>query len=111
MNATNPMYEQNDLDCIVIDISDHLVDDGADDALLRASVVGAVQTLLRSAASVASDTGSTLGAAAAASWAEILPSTSATRVSALFQRASSSPVTKRLAGSAASYCRKARSAA
>jgi hypothetical protein len=30
---------------------------------------------------------------------------------ALFQRASSSPVTSRLAGSAASYCRKARSVA
>src|SRR5262249_16623006 len=37
--------------------------------------------------------------------------TSATRASAVFHRASSSPVTNRLAGSAASYCRKARSAA
>jgi hypothetical protein len=39
-----------------------------------------------------------------------LLSTSATRASAWFQRASSSPATSRLAGSAASYCRKARSA-
>src|SRR5260221_7307489 len=68
-----------------------------------------VQTVLRSAASVASDAGSATGATLAASWATILPSTSATRASALFQRASSSPATSRLAGSAASYCRKARS--
>ena len=40
-----------------------------------------------------------------------LPSISATRASALFQRASSSPATSRLTGSAASYCRNARSAA
>ena len=40
-----------------------------------------------------------MGATLASSWAAILPSTSATRASALFQRASSSPVTKRLAGS------------
>ena len=62
-------------------------------------------------ASVASDAGSATGAALTASWAAILLSTSATRASALFQRASSSPATSRLAGSAASYCRKARSAA
>ena len=77
----------------------------------RASVEGAVQTVLRSAASIASDAGSATGASLAASWAAILPSTSVTRASALFQRASSSPVTSRLAGSAASYCRKARSVA
>jgi hypothetical protein len=49
--------------------------------------------------------------AIAASWAAILSSTSAMRASALFQRASSSPATSRLAGSAAPYCRKARSVA
>jgi hypothetical protein len=41
----------------------------------------------------------------------ILLSTSANRTRALFQRASNSPATSRLAGSAASYCRSARSAA
>src|SRR5207237_1122251 len=63
----------------------------------RASVEGAAQTVLRSAASVASDPGSRTGASVAASWAAILPSTSVTRASALFQRASSSPSTSRLA--------------
>src|SRR4249919_856717 len=61
----------------------------------RASVEGAVQTVLRSAASVASDAGSAMGATLAASWAAILSSTSAMRASALFQRASSSPATSR----------------
>src|SRR5215831_9109604 len=77
----------------------------------RASVVGVVQTLLRSATSVANDAGSTVDGTVPTSWAAILASISATRASALFHRASSSPVTNRLAGSAASYCRKARSAA
>jgi hypothetical protein len=40
--------------------------------------------------------------------AAILPSTPAMRASVLFQRASGSPPTSRLAGSASSYCRKAR---
>jgi hypothetical protein len=71
----------------------------------------APQTVFRSAASVASDSGSATGAILAASWAAILPSTYAARASALFQRASSSLATNRLAGSAASYRRKARSAA
>jgi hypothetical protein len=38
----------------------------------RASVVGAVQTLLRSAASVGNDAGSTVDGTVAASWAAIL---------------------------------------
>src|SRR5262249_44114035 len=67
-----------------------------------------VQTLLRSATSVANDAGSTVDGTVPTSWAAILASISATRASALFHRASSSPVTNRLAGSAASYCRKAR---
>jgi hypothetical protein len=28
MNAAYPMYEQNNLGCIGVDVSDHLVDDG-----------------------------------------------------------------------------------
>ena len=96
----------------ISDIGNHLMDHGADDALLQPCiVVGSVQTLLRSAVSVVNDAGSTVDGTVAASWAAILASTSATRESALFHRVSSSPVTNRLAGSAASYCRKARSAA
>ena len=76
----------------------------------RASVVGAVHTVLRLVASVASDITVVLGAGTAASWEAILLSISDTRASALFQRASSSPATSRLAGSAASYWRKVRSA-
>src|ERR1700692_1091117 len=75
----------------------------------RASVVGADQTVLRFDASRPSARGSTAATGMAASCAAILASTSATCVSALFQRASSSPATSRLAGSAASYFPKARS--
>ena len=49
------------------------------------------------AASVASDAGSATSATLAASWAAILPSTSAMRASALFQRASSLTATRRFA--------------
>lgn len=77
----------------------------------RASVVGADHTVCRFEASRPNAAGSTLTAGLAASCAAILLSISPTLASALFQRASSSPATNRLAGSAASYCRKARSAA
>src|SRR6266516_2207417 len=113
MNTTDPMDDQNDLGRLRIDIGDHpsWMTVRTIRFFRRASVEGATQTVLRSAASVASDAGSITGATVAASWAAILPSTSVTRASALFQRASSSAATSRLAGSAASYCRKARSAA
>ena len=75
-------------------------------------MVGALQTDRRSSASPAKDTGATASrTGVAASWAATFASTSATRSSALFQRASSSAATSRLAGSMASYCRNARSAA
>src|SRR5215472_14324549 len=77
----------------------------------RACVEGAVHRLFKSAASVTNDARAAAGAGVVASWAAILPSTSATCASALFQRASNSPATSRLAGSAAPYWRKARSAA
>jgi hypothetical protein len=35
VNAVDPMDDQNDLGCLRIDISDHLMDDGANDALLQ----------------------------------------------------------------------------
>src|SRR5262249_1821789 len=112
LDPANPMGEQNDLGCIGVDMGNQLrITVRTMRFFSRASVVGVVQTLLRSAASVANDAGSTVDGTVAASWAAILASTSATRASALFHRASSSPVTNRLAGSAASYCRKARSAA
>src|SRR5258705_6971275 len=76
----------------------------------RASVVGADQTVSRFAPKRANAVGSNARAGEVASCAEILLSTSATRISAWFQRASSSLATSRLTGSAASYCRKARSA-
>src|SRR5215470_2196864 len=56
----------------------------------RASVEGAVHRLFKSAASVTNDARAAVGAGVVASWAAILPSTSATCVSALFQRASNS---------------------
>jgi hypothetical protein len=80
--------------------------------LSRASVVGADQTARRSLASAAmcvADRGD--GSGVEASCAPILLSISPTRVSARFQRASSSAATSRFSGSAASYCRNARSAA
>ena len=75
----------------------------------RASVVGADQTVLRFDANEPSAAGSMVVEGCAASCG--LASTSATCASVLFQRISSSPVTSRLVGSAASYCLKARSAA
>ena len=38
MNAANPMHEQNDLGCIGIYISNHLVDDGTDNSLLQPGI-------------------------------------------------------------------------
>ena len=35
VDPANPMDEQNDLGCIAIDIGNHLMDHGADDALLQ----------------------------------------------------------------------------
>src|SRR5262249_31306887 len=35
MDTANKMDEQNNLGCVGVDISNHLVDDGADDALLQ----------------------------------------------------------------------------
>src|SRR5262245_53327747 len=110
VDPANPMDEQNDLGCIDIDIGNHLMDHGADDALLQPRIG-------RGGGPNALEIGCERGercrmdGTVAASWAAILASASATRASALFHRASSSPVTNRLAGSAASYCRKARSAA
>ena len=80
--------------------------------LSRASVVGADQTALRSSARVSKE----IGARSRPRRGRVVlgdrfASTSATRESARFQRASSSPATRRFSGSAASYCRKARSAA
>src|SRR5262249_20862258 len=101
VDPANPMDEQNDLGCIGIDIGNHLMDHGADDALLQPCIGrGGGPNALESAASVANDAGSTVDGTVAASWAAILASPSATRASALFHRASSSPVTNRLAGSA-----------
>jgi hypothetical protein len=53
------MDKQNDLRRFFVDVGNHLMDRRADDTLLsRASAVGAVQTILRSVASAASDAGS-----------------------------------------------------
>ncbi|ACL55381.1 conserved hypothetical protein [Methylobacterium nodulans ORS 2060] len=79
--------------------------------LSRASVVGADQIPRRSAASVSSAAGARAGRGVAASCSAMRASQAPTRARARFQRASSSPVTRRFSGSAASYCRKARSAA
>ena len=77
-----------------------------------ASVVGAPQTACRSSASDSNDMGRIAArGAAAASCSAIRRSIPTTCASARFQRASSSPVTSRFSGSAASYCRNARSAA
>ena len=35
MDAADPMDQENDLGCFVVHIGDHLVDDGAHDALLE----------------------------------------------------------------------------
>src|ERR1700682_158263 len=78
--------------------------------LSLASVGGADQTALRSAASAATWTGDSDGSDVEASCAAIPVSISPTRVSALFHRNSSSAAISRFCGSMASYCRNARSA-
>jgi len=80
--------------------------------LSRASVVGADQTVLRFSASDASEgNGVSRRGVNTASWWTIFASIPVTCSSARFQRASNSAATRRLAGSAASYWRNARSAA
>jgi transposase InsO family protein len=69
VNAADPMDDQNDLGCVRIDISDYLMNDGANDAFFQPRIGrGSVQTVLRAAASVASDPESATGAGLAASW-------------------------------------------
>ncbi len=76
--------------------------------LSLASVPGADQTVARFAASeLRSVANREDGCGVEPSCAAILVSISLTRVSARFQRDSSSAVTSRFSGSAASYCRKA----
>ena len=111
MAAAHPVNEENDLAGLGIDIGDHLPDHGADDALLEprisrrsgphcAQIIGQRRERRLSRWGVV-----------AVSCSVIFASTSAIRTSLRFQRVSSSAVTKRFAGSAASYWRNARSAA
>ena len=113
MNAAHPMNDENDLGRIVGDIGDDLwMTVRTMRFLSRASAIGADQMASRSPARAAKEAEVFCGrAGVTASWVAIFASTSVTRPSAVFQRASSSPATSRLAGSAASYWRKARSAA
>ena len=38
MHATDPVDDQHDLACLLIDVGDHLLDEGAHDALLQACI-------------------------------------------------------------------------
>src|SRR5215467_8571259 len=112
MGAAHPVNKKHDLAGIGIDIRDHFADHRADAFLAGRQWSGLTTQRSRSSARAASD-GDDISKPGidAASCSAIFTSTSATLRSARFQRVSSSAATKRLAGSAASYWRKARSAA
>src|SRR2546429_7818384 len=106
------MDNQNDLGRLRIDIGDHLMNDGADDPLLQARIgrrggPGGLEVCRERGERSRIDNGRERGGVMGGDLAFNLRHARERLVPARFQ----SPATSRLAGSAASYCRKARSAA
>src|SRR6516225_11581618 len=113
MNTSHPVNDKDDLSALRVNVGDHFANEFAHNAFLQADVSTRITPdRFRSVASIANCSG--LDGAVT----EVLPrccsirfSSSETRSRERFQRSSNSPATRRLAGSVASYCRNALSAA